>query len=688
MRALNWAVLDMFYRWAPLLSLILLLFLSVSCKSTSTTKTSDLVGEVHLRPMNLVVVTIDTLRPDHLHCYGYPNIETPALDSIAQGGVLFENAVAQTPLTPPSHASIFTGQYPNVHHVRNTGGFILRSSARPLARILQEHGWDTAAFIGSAVLKKVFGFNNGFDVYDDQMPKPGNGQEFGEDPERRATEVVKRAVQWLSARSPNKPYFLWVHVYDPHLPYQPPEPFRQRYKARPYDGEIAYTDQQLGRLFAAIDKQSSPANTITAVLSDHGESLSEHGEFTHGVFLYDATSRIAFLMKGPGLPAGTRVKQQARSIDFLPTVLELMGGKANSDVQGVSLTAAIAGKSDGTEISYGETLYPKMNMGWAELRAIRTNHWKYIRAPKAELYDLGQDPDELVNVIDKHPQEVQKFEAHLKRLASPKDGIEKVESSLVDEKVADQLKSLGYLSGFSPRNYELNGQGADPKDRIGVLKLIDFAENPVERISVAKRIAALEKALQLDPGNPSIYYQLGGKLEKGGRYADALKLYRAGLDRGIQSGRLHSRIADLSLRAGDKATAITEYEKAAQFNPTDVDAQTNLATAYLEQGRPAEAQRVFDWILKTDPAHAAAYNGLGLVAVQKRDMPAARGYFERAVQLDGDLVEAHMNLGIIYQMTGDRVRARSSFEAFLAKASPAQYGQIIPRVRQELAALQ
>ena len=272
------------------------------CHSKQTAAPGSSNEIPRLRPLNVLVITVDTLRADHLHCYGYPNIETPALDALAQRGVLFENAVAQTPLTPPSHASIFTGQNPTVHNVRNTGGFVLQSSSHPLARILQEQGWDTAAFIGSAVLKKLFGFNNGFSVYDDEMPRPGKRNEFREDPERKASDTVDRAIAWLNNRPSGKPFFLWVHMYDPHLPYQPPAEFAQKYKGRPYDGEIAYADQQIARLFDAVGKKSPAGQTVTAVLADHGESLGEHGEHTHGVFLYDATLRIPFIMAGPGHP--------------------------------------------------------------------------------------------------------------------------------------------------------------------------------------------------------------------------------------------------------------------------------------------------------------------------------------------------------------------------------------------------
>jgi arylsulfatase A-like enzyme/tetratricopeptide (TPR) repeat protein len=657
------------------------------CSCRSTQNVPKVEAAPPLRPLDVVVVTIDTLRPDHLHCYGYPNIETPALDSIAQKGVLFENAVTPTPLTPPSHASIFTGQYPTEHHVRNTGGFVLQSSSRTLAKILNEQGWDTAAFVGSAVLKKAFGFNVGFNVYDDQMPKPGKGDEFREDPERRAGEVVDRAIAWLNQQS-GKPYFLWVHLYDPHLPYRPPGEFAQKYKAHPYDGEIAYADQQLGRLLEAVNRKSASEKTIVSVLSDHGESLGEHGEYSHGIFLYDATLRIAFMMSGPGIPAGTRIKDQVRSIDFLPTLLDLMGSKAPGQVQGSTLIPAFTRKeTPPAAVSYAETLYPKMNMGWAELRGIRTNHWMYIRAPKPELYDLTQDPSETSNVIQQHPVEVHKFEAQLQAVTGNAKA-ERVETNLVDERIMGQLKSLGYLSGFAPRSYELNGQGADPKDHVHILKLLDEAESPDSKLSDARRVEALKTALDEDPKNPSLYYQLGGRYERAGRYQDALNLYRTALSRGIDSGRLHSRIADLSLKAGHRDEAITEYERAAQFNPSDLDSQTNLATAYLESGRLADAERVFKWVLTSDPDHAAAQNGLGLIAIQRHDGSAARGYFERAVQLNPDLVEAQLNLGLIYEMAGDKVRARTCFQTFLAKASPKQYAEIIPKVREELTTLQ
>jgi tetratricopeptide (TPR) repeat protein len=381
-----------------------------------------------------------------------------------------------------------------------------------------------------------------------------------------------------------------------------------------------------------------------------------------------------------------RVKQQARTIDFLPTVLELMGGKAPASVQGASLLPAFTGKDTPTAVSYAETLYPKINMGWAELRAIRTNHWKYVRAPKPELYDLSLDPAETTNVIQAHAAEREKFEAQLKAVVGG-DGTEKVGTSSIDTRTLDQLRSLGYVSGSSVRTYTLTGQGADPKDRVGILKLVALAEDPAAHTPESRRIALLQQAVKEDPANPDLYYQLGAKYEKAGRHPEAMQLYYAALKKGIQDARLHSRIGDLLLRAGKKDEAIPEYEKAASMNPADTASQTNLAVAYLEKGRVSDAERVLKWVITSDPQSAAAYNGLGLIAIQRSETAAARGYFEEAVQLDHDMIEAQLNLGLIYRMAGESAKARVCFETFLAKASPAQYGEMIPKVREALTEL-
>jgi choline-sulfatase len=633
-----------------------------------------------LRRPNLLLITIDTLRPDRLGCYGYSKIETPNLDRLARSGALFENAVTPTPLTAPSHASIFTGLYPTAHKVRDTGGFILDSAHPTLAVILRQQGWDTAAFVGASVLKRHFGFAQGFAVYDDEMPKPDPRAVSGEYAERRAGEVVDRATRWVAAQS-GRPFFLWVHVFDPHSPYDPPSPFREKYRGRLYDGEVAYTDQQLGRLLAAA--AGKPGDTLIAVLSDHGESLSEHGEYTHGVFLYDSTVRIAFILAGPGIPASLRVKQQARSIDFLPTALESLGVKAPSGLQGTSLAPAFKGKEP-APWSYEESLYPRINMGWAELRGIRTNRWMYIRAPQPELYDLVRDPAENDNVIASHPAEARQLEANLKSVTS---GVEKVAATLVDARTLRQLKSLGYLGGSSAGEYRLTGKGIDPKDRRDVLKLLYLSVSPDAHSAASQHVDLLRGALAEDPTNPTIYYHLGDTYAKASRAADAMKLYQDGIRNGLRNAWLFSRLGYLYLQQGNKDEAISAYERAAQLNPSDSESLNDLGMAYLETGNLADAERVFQWSLATDAQSALAQNGLGLVSIQKRELPKARGYFEQAVRLDPDLLEAQLNLGRIYKIMGDNAHARVCFEAFLAKASPAEYGPVIAKIKEELAGM-
>jgi choline-sulfatase len=646
-------------RCLPLASLLLL----AGCHSSNK---EAAVPALHR--LNLVLITIDTLRADRVGCYGYSKIETPNLDSVARRGVVFENAVAQAPLTSPSHASMMTGLLPTVHKVRDTGGFILRSSDTTLAKILKQQGWDTAAFVGSSVLKKRFGFDQGFAVYDDEM---------GENRERRAGEVVDRAIGWLGSRS-GKPFFLWVHVYDPHLPYDPPAPFREKYKGRPYDGEIAYTDQELGRLFAAIGK-----NTLIAVLADHGESFSEHGEYAHGIFLYDTTLRIPFLMAGPGVPARLRVKQQARTVDLLPTVLELMGGKAPQAVQGSSLVPAFTGKEIPTAYSYAETLFPKLNMGWTELRAIRTNRWKFVRAPRPELYDLVQDPAETSNVIATHPAEARDLESKLDAAAG--SAPEKVETAASDRRTMEQLKSLGYLGGSSQREYELTGKGVDPKDRIGVLKLLHFAVYAESGLPLPQRVAMMRQAIAEDPSNPALYSSLGDLYRDSGDRNHEIKVYQEAVKHGVRSAGLYSRLGSLYLHQGRKSEAIPLLEQAARLNPSDYESLETLAVAYRETGRIDDAERTCNSILKSGEEYAPAYNELGMASFQKGDVARARDYFEKAAQLNPIY---QMNLGRLYKLAGDKARARAAFEAFLAaRGSSAEYRRLLPQVKGELGQL-
>jgi arylsulfatase A-like enzyme/Flp pilus assembly protein TadD len=649
----------------------------VSCKSTPQHKAAS----TSLQPMNVVLITLDTVRADHLHSYGNEKIKTPNIDALAAGGVQFDKAVAQTPLTQPSHASMFTGENPNVHNVRDTGGFALQPSSITMATILQRRGWNTAGFISASVLTKIFGFNQGFATYDDQLD-----QRKSRDPvaTRAANVTADHAIRWLQQES-GKPYFLWVHLYDAHFPYDPPAEFRKQYPDDPYDAEIAFEDQQVGRVLDAVRQKSADGKTLIVLLTDHGEGLGDHGEFDHGVFLYDSTVRIAWIMSGPGVPAGMRVQQQAREIDLLPTVLDLMGGQPASAVQGTSLVPAFSGKTVPSNYSYEETLYPKINMGWSELRGIHTAHWSYIRAPRPELYDLDHDPGELNNVIDAHPKEYRELDAQLKKASRLGDaGTETVEFKQMDQQTMNQLKSLGYTAGFTGQAFDLNGKGDDPKDHLETLKTLHLVDTSgISAAATRSNIQRLQEALRQDPSNPTLYESLVDKLEASGQYEQAMQVCQQALHHTALNGMILSRLANLYLRTGNLKQAISYYQQAEQQNPLDVEGQNDLATAYLQSGQLANAERVFHWVLAIQP-YAAAYNGLGIIADKRNDVAGARANFEKAVQLDPNNVEGQLNLGIVCNQAHDIPCARNAFRAFVANA-PKNYGPELDQAKAALA---
>jgi arylsulfatase A-like enzyme/Flp pilus assembly protein TadD len=635
-----------------------------------------------IKPTNIVFITLDTVRADRLHCYGNAKIKTPTIDGLASSGVLFEKAVAQAPLTLPSHASMFTGTNPNVHHVRDTGGFVLQPSSVTMATLLRQQGWNTAGFIGAVVLKRAFGLNQGFSTYDDRMPV-GSG---GEGMMRNAGVTVDHALAWLNSQpaQSTQPFFVWLHFYDAHQPYVPPPPeFQHQYPGDTYNAEIAYMDQQLGRFLAGVKKKTAGRNTLIVVLSDHGESLGDHGEFQHGVFLYDSTVRIAWVMAGPGIPAGVRVSQQARTIDLLPTILDLVGSHASAAVQGTSLVPAFSGKTVATNYSYEETMYPRFIMNWASLRGIHTADWMYVRAPRPELYDLKNDPAELHNVIDAHPKEYRELDQQLKLLIG-NNGSEKVVSEEMDPHTMEKLRSLGYLGGSSQQSASLDSGGADPKDQVEILKLLHLAKDtPANQMSSARRIELYKEALAKDPSNPSLYYALGDEYQQTGQNEANLQLCLDALHHGVAGSMILSRLGQLYLGKGDAKQAIAYYEPAVKMFPMDVGTISGLASAYSANGELAEATAEYQRALAIEP-YIPAYNGLGLVAVKQRDFATARMNFERAIQIDPKDAESQLNLGVLCMQTGDAPCGREAFHAFLANASPMQFRDMIPRVQYAL----
>ncbi len=670
------------------IQLVGLLFLIACNQPQQTPQTHDL---------NVLLITLDTTRADHLSCYAAEKADksrkgasTPHLDALAARGVRFAKATAQVPLTLPSHACIFTGNYPEVHGLRDMIGFVLDPKQTTLASMARTAGFRTAAFVGSKALDHQFGLQQGFDVYDDQMTSTRDVEGRLVLPERRAAATTDRALNWLR-QHPKGRFFLWVHYYDPHDPYDPPEPYKSNYAGDLYSGEIAYSDEQVGRVLEFLDQSDLRQRTLVAVIGDHGEGLNDHQENTHGVFLYDETLHVPLILAGPRVPAGRVVQSQVRSIDLLPTVAEYLGLATNAAVQGTSLWPLVEqGKpltGKGSNYAYLETLYPKTFMNWSELRGMRTDRWKFILAPKPELYDLQHDPGEKENVIERHPAEADHLQKKMWEVIGPPQGDRKLLVTPLDAQTRQELASLGYVNAGGGRELVLDMKGSDPKDHVGTLNALHRHRELLKTKSFGQAARLLQNTLRTDPGNPMVRLYLGITQERQGSWRQAIETYRSAIEANVASDEVYSRLGKAYLRVNDLDNAILAMERAGGKNPRDLDNLCNLGTAHLLQKRPTEAEKAFKAVLLQDDRYAPAYNGLGLAAVQQGAADTARPNFERAIELDPNQVEPLFHLGLLYREKGDRQQALYYFTQFLERA-PHDYDHLLPQVRQSIQDLQ
>jgi len=640
----------------------------------------------HPRDANVLLITLDTTRADHLSCYresgAGPGAKTPHLDALATRGVRFAHATAQVPLTLPSHACIMTGAYPTVHGLRDMGGFVLAASHPTIASITRAVGFETAAFVGSRVLARHFGMSNGFETYDDDMGSDTEeGKMPGVFPERRASVVTDRALAWLNEHA-NQRFFLWAHYYDPHAPYDPPEPYRRLYAHDLYSGEIAYMDEQVGRLLDALDQRGLASRTLVVAIGDHGESLGEHGEMTHGIFLYDATTHVPLIMAGPGIPAGKVISEQVRSIDVMPTVLGFLHLPVGREAQGVSLWPLIEqGRKVRSNYAYLETIYPRTYMGWSELRGMRTDTWKLIIAPHPELYNLERDPDEATNLIAKYPADADELQKQIWEVAGNGAKHETLTSSPVDAQTRQELASLGYVSAGTPREIQLGTDAPDPKDRVEVLKILSEVEHQINARAYPEAVQLMQRGLKLDPTNPMAHIYLAMAYERMGDYTRAVDVYQDALRRSIGTDQVYSRLGKDELRLHQLDAAVDAMTHANQIDPADLDNLRNLGTAELQLQRMDEAERAFKAITVQNDRYSAAWNGLGLVSIQRGDASTARQDFERAIAVGPGEVEPLLNLGVLYQKTGNKEQAVHYLTLFLEKAPRDQYGKMFPDVR-------
>jgi arylsulfatase A-like enzyme/Tfp pilus assembly protein PilF len=586
-------------------------------------------GGAELPPDRVVLVTIDTLRADHVGSYGAARAHTPHLDTVAAEGVRFEVAVSPAPLTLPSHASLMTALDPPDHGVRHNAIHRLGDGIPTLAEHLRAASYATAAFVGSLVLDGRFGLTRGFDVYDDAMA--GRVSAKVGFAERPADRVVDAALAWLDG-APDR-FFLWVHFYDPHATYKPPPGFASAFASRPYAGEIAFTDAHLGRLVGELRERWPEGGTLLVVTSDHGESLGEHGEASHSYSIYDATQLVPLLMSGPGVPRGRAVASPVRLVDVAPTLLALAGADPLPDVAGRDLRPLIDGSEAGERVAYLETLATRLDYGWSPLLGLRTARFKYIRAPRPELYDLRGDPAERRDLAAAKPEVV----ARLDRLLSQRLGA--AAAPRADARLAvglgeadrARLRSLGYVAparAAAAAPSDAVG-GPDPKDEIGVLQVLREAQKDTD----AGRLgAALER--------------LAG-VENGGTAAPAMR-------------------AAIAVATGDYALAERDARSVLGRQPDRPDILIILGRALAGQGRLAEARAAFEAAALLDPGSSTAHTYLGRV-YEGLDRPdAAADAYARARRANPAASEPTWRLAVLLLKRGSVALA----DAVLAALPP------------------
>jgi choline-sulfatase len=560
---------------------------------------------------DIFLVTIDTLRADHVHCYGGSNIETPAMDGLARDGVRFANAFTPSPITNSSHVSILTGLLPSSHGVTNFG-VPLQPEHPTAAQLLKTRGYRTAAFIGSVVLDShamAPGLGNGFDYYDNFPPSSKTGSRWGR-LERRGMDVVRHAETWLDAH-PAGPHFVWLHLYDPHDPYEPPPPFSQTYKDHLYDGEIAYADWSLAHFVSYLKRHAMYRNALIVVVGDHGEGLGDHGEDTHGIFLYDSTLHVPLIIKLPaGKASGRVVEAPVRTIDILPTLLDIAAADTVR-LDGQSLEPYFMASKTTNRLAFGETDYP-VSFGWAPLRSVRADGFKFIEAPRPELYDLRSDPLEVSNRYEPWNEMVQKFRALLAeiRARAPQAAASK---GTVDPLTIAELKALGYLGRAdvgSATNVPVPSLLPDPKDRIEEQNLLHKSMLASEDGRVQEARETLEKLLQLDPDSYAALRQLGELEVSGGLYSKAIE----------------------------------HLEHARRLRPDDPETAFLAGSAFQKTGDPDRARIALEASLKLRQGNFDARLLLGQVYLGLRQIGPAKDEFEAALLILPENIPAKLGL--------------------------------------------
>jgi arylsulfatase A-like enzyme/Tfp pilus assembly protein PilF len=614
---------------------------------------------------DLIVVTLDTTRADCLSCYGATSVRTPTLDSFAAAGVLFKKCATQTPLTLPSHTTLMTGTLPLYHGVRDNGAYIVPQKLVTLAELLKARGYETGAFVGAWVLDSKWGLDQGFDTYFDDFDLRRFANASFDTVRRPANEVLDAALPWLEARK-DRPFFAWIHLYDPHSPYQAPPPFDAQYPGRPYLGAIAFMDAELGRLRDFLDRSGLLDRSIVVIAGDHGESLGEHGEATHGFFLYQATLHVPLIIDAPRPGRRGRVSEEPVGlVDVLPTICELAGLALPAEAQGRSLVPLLDGRSrNGSSLVYSDTDYPLLHYGWSGLKSVQDGRYKLILAPTPELYDLEADPAEAKNLVYLEKDIFQDLKARADALveAAGRNAYE-IDPSKIDAETRERLAALGYVGSFADPAARQREKLADPKDKIGVFiglaqaRDLEAGGQPDEAIRVVRGVLAADP----DAG-AAAYDILGASYLAKNDFAQAAENVRraVALDPQIPNG--HYRLGWLAEKQGRLAEAETEYLKEIELSPGHFKALYNLSRVYDRTGQLELERDTLEKCLEADPNFPLTYFYLARLDLARNErIPEAIALVEKGIGLGPEpreLVMGYALLAELYRRAGDDARSR------------------------------
>jgi arylsulfatase A-like enzyme/Tfp pilus assembly protein PilF len=620
---------------------------------------------VRLTNANVLLITIDTLRADALGCDGGA-ASTPGLDRLAAAGTRYTFAHAHAPVTLVSHASILSGLYPFQHGIRDNSGFRFPRSIPTLATRLKGAGLATGAFVGAFPLHSQFGLNAGFGVYDENFKETGLPTDFSMS-ERPATAVVAAARPWIASQRGR--WFAWVHVFDPHAPYRPPEPFASRYASNPYAGEVAATDAALAPLLDDVRRAERP--TLVVVTGDHGEALGDHGEQTHSLFAYESTLRVPLIIAeldgGRGdSRAGSVSNDLVRHVDIAPTVLDIVGERPDPALPGRSLLSpapepeAIA--------SYFEALSASLNRGWAPLTGVIVGREKFVQLPIPELYDLTADPAETQNLIDGRPDRRRALEARLRDLqATGPDGRREE-----DPATKARLSALGYVSGSAAAHRGPYTENDDPKRLIDLDRKIHDAIELFQRGDRERAVSLYREILERRPDSAIAYAHLGFVLWEMDRRDEAIATLERARAAGVSDPMIDSKLGMYLSETGRAREGLPLLERAAAHPAADVDTLNTLAIGYARAGLPDRALATFHRVLDLEPGSPMAWQNIGSVELERGHAATARDAFRRALQADSNWAAAYTGLGVAERRLGNFDAAVESWKRAVA-LDPAQF---------------